>query len=84
MCKSADVDYGPTDLVLAAPENEYTRALIDAAPDQHQAFSHFRPWAEVEVEAGVAQKYCCGAATPRRPPTLTENVDRAAAEGRRG
>ena len=40
------VEAGPVQQVLGAPEQAYTRALIDAAPGRHWDFQNFRPVAE--------------------------------------
>ncbi len=40
------VEYGPAGQVLGAPKQEYTKALISAAPGRHWDFANFRPFAE--------------------------------------
>lgn len=40
------VEYGPAELVLGAPKQDYTKALIAAAPGRHWDFANFRPFAE--------------------------------------
>ena len=40
------VEYGPAAGVLGAPQQEYTKALIKAAPGRHWDFANFRPFAE--------------------------------------
>jgi len=44
------VETGPAEAVLTAPKQEYTRALIDAAPGRDWDFRNFRP-ARVEQAA---------------------------------
>ncbi|KIN60516.1 putative ABC transporter ATP-binding protein [Sulfitobacter noctilucae] len=40
------VEYGPAGQVLGAPQQDYTKALISAAPGRHWDFANFRPFAE--------------------------------------
>ena len=40
------VEYGPAGQVLGAPRQDYTKALISAAPGRHWDFANFRPFAE--------------------------------------
>ncbi|MDW3221476.1 MAG: ABC transporter ATP-binding protein [Paracoccaceae bacterium] len=40
------VEIGPAGQVLGAPRQEYTKALIKAAPGRHWDFANFRPFAE--------------------------------------
>ena len=40
------VEYGPAAQVLGAPKQDYTKALIAAAPGRHWDFANFRPFAE--------------------------------------
>ena len=40
------VEYGPATQVLGAPQQDYTKALISAAPGRHWDFANFRPFAE--------------------------------------
>jgi peptide/nickel transport system ATP-binding protein len=40
------VEYGPAAKVLGAPQQDYTKALIAAAPGRHWDFANFRPFAE--------------------------------------
>ncbi len=40
------VEYGPAGQVLGAPQQDYTKALIKAAPGRHWDFANFRPFAE--------------------------------------
>lgn len=40
------VEYGPAAQVLGAPQQDYTKALIKAAPGRHWDFANFRPFAE--------------------------------------
>jgi peptide/nickel transport system ATP-binding protein len=40
------VEYGPAGQVLGAPQQDYTKALIQAAPGRHWDFANFRPFAE--------------------------------------
>ena len=40
------VEYGPAAQVLGAPQKDYTKALIQAAPGRHWDFANFRPFAE--------------------------------------
>ena len=37
------VEYGDVAQIFAQPQNDYTRALIDAAPGRHAAFGQLRP-----------------------------------------
>ncbi|MDG1169848.1 MAG: ABC transporter ATP-binding protein, partial [Sulfitobacter sp.] len=40
------VEYGPAAQVLGAPKQDYTKALISAAPGRHWDFANFRTFAE--------------------------------------
>ena len=40
------VEYGPAAQVLGAPKQDYTKALISAAPGRHWDFANFRPFVE--------------------------------------
>lgn len=40
------VEYGPAAQVLGRPQQDYTKALISAAPGRHWDFANFRPFAE--------------------------------------
>ncbi len=40
------VEYGTAEQVLGAPKQDYTKALISAAPGRHWDFANFRPFAE--------------------------------------
>ncbi len=40
------VEYGPAAQVLGAPQQDYTKALISAAPGRHWDFANFRPFSE--------------------------------------
>ncbi len=40
------VEYGPAGQVLGSPQEDYTKALIKAAPGRHWDFANFRPFAE--------------------------------------
>ena len=40
------VEYGPAAQVLGSPQQNYTKALITAAPGRHWDFANFRPFAE--------------------------------------
>ncbi|KAA0916332.1 ABC transporter ATP-binding protein [Aquicoccus porphyridii] len=40
------VEYGPAGRVLGDPREEYTKALISAAPGRHWDFANFRPFSE--------------------------------------
>ncbi len=40
------VEYGPAGEVLGNPKQDYTKALIKAAPGRHWDFANFRPFAE--------------------------------------
>jgi peptide/nickel transport system ATP-binding protein len=40
------VEYGPASQVLGAPQQDYTKALISAAPGRHWDFANFRPFSE--------------------------------------
>ena len=40
------VEYGPAAEVLGNPKQDYTKALIQAAPGRHWDFANFRPFAE--------------------------------------
>ena len=47
------VEAGPAEKVLTAPRQEYTRALIEAAPGRHWDFQNFRPVQTTSVEKGA-------------------------------
>jgi peptide/nickel transport system ATP-binding protein len=40
------VEYGPAGQVLGAPRQDYTKALLQAAPGRHWDFANFRPFVE--------------------------------------
>ncbi|MEM9699663.1 MAG: ABC transporter ATP-binding protein [Pseudomonadota bacterium] len=46
------VEYGPAGQVLSDPKQDYTKALIAAAPGRHWDFANFRPFAESPAAAG--------------------------------
>lgn len=48
MQKGRIVEAGPAEKVLTSPEQDYTRALIEAAPGRDWDFQNFRPLAEAE------------------------------------
>jgi peptide/nickel transport system ATP-binding protein len=45
------VEYGPAAQVLSDPKQDYTKALISAAPGRHWDFANFRPFAEGQKAA---------------------------------
>jgi len=49
MQKGRVVEAGPAEMVLTAPRQEYTRALIDVAPGRQWDFQNFRP---VQLNSG--------------------------------
>ncbi len=48
------VEQGPAAEILANPRQDYTRALLEAAPGRHWDFANFRPVAAAAASAGAA------------------------------
>ncbi len=48
------VEYGPAGRVLGEPREDYTKALISAAPGRHWDFANFRPFSETGRASSAA------------------------------
>nr|WP_256474080.1 ABC transporter ATP-binding protein [Lutimaribacter sp. EGI FJ00013] len=47
------IEYGPAGEVLGNPKQDYTKALIAAAPGRHWDFANFRPFSEAPASAAT-------------------------------
>jgi peptide/nickel transport system ATP-binding protein len=73
------VEYGDVAQIFAQPQNDYTRALIDAAPGRYAAFGRRRPGDEERPDPGAERSATIPQSSERFGATAPGVAERGAA-----